>query len=568
MRAFSYGSFFQKKQIFILPLLWFLINLLQGFFTELAHDEAYYWMYAKNLDIGYFDHPPMIAAMIKVGYFLFKSELGVRIFTILLSAISIPLLFRLCKTEDFTLLFVLFSATSVFQTYSFIAVPDGLLIFFAILFFLVYRSYLNDDKYSTSFMLGLIVAALLYSKYHSILILFFTLCSNIALLKRKSFYIIVVVAVSLYLPHILWQIQNDYPSYQYHVLNKSQAHYTPLSSLEFLLGQLVLFGPFAGVLLIYAAFKQPTQGDLFMRALKFTFLGILVFFFVSTFNSRAEANWTAVAAVPMLLLSHLYISTRANMRKWAMRIGGFSICLFLIFRVNLMFDFAPVIGSKALPEFYGWKTWAQQIDKQAKGAEVAIMNSYQRASKFSFYAQHDAISLNNTSYRRNQYDLWSIVDSMQGKRVLLILNWNPGNVKADLLTLSTNKGDEYGVFIDNFRSYTKINIATGINWFHFKPSTEVEIPITINSPYPYPVSFDHDTLYPVELCYRLNYFENFHSEHTVVPMTNMTVDGSLKTVLKFTTPAKEGPYYLRIAIRTGWLPSSINSRLMRMDVEN
>lgn len=44
-------------RIYWLLLLVFVINCLQAAFTELSDDEAYYWMYAQHLDVGYFDHP-------------------------------------------------------------------------------------------------------------------------------------------------------------------------------------------------------------------------------------------------------------------------------------------------------------------------------------------------------------------------------------------------------------------------------------------------------------------------------------------------------------------------------
>jgi hypothetical protein len=33
----------------------------------LAFDEAYYWQWSKNLAWGYYDHPPLIAFMIRAG---------------------------------------------------------------------------------------------------------------------------------------------------------------------------------------------------------------------------------------------------------------------------------------------------------------------------------------------------------------------------------------------------------------------------------------------------------------------------------------------------------------------
>lgn len=37
--------------------VWWVCNLLQAGFSELANDEAYYHMFAENLAWGYFDHP-------------------------------------------------------------------------------------------------------------------------------------------------------------------------------------------------------------------------------------------------------------------------------------------------------------------------------------------------------------------------------------------------------------------------------------------------------------------------------------------------------------------------------
>lgn len=56
---------------------WFLLSLLQAATTGLFDDEAYYWVYSQYLDWGYFDHPPMIAWLIKLGTSLFAGELGV-----------------------------------------------------------------------------------------------------------------------------------------------------------------------------------------------------------------------------------------------------------------------------------------------------------------------------------------------------------------------------------------------------------------------------------------------------------------------------------------------------------
>ncbi len=62
---------------------WFLLNGIQAYFTNLTNDEAYYWVYSLRLDWGYFDHPPVVALFVRLGYLFFNNEFGVRFVTIL-----------------------------------------------------------------------------------------------------------------------------------------------------------------------------------------------------------------------------------------------------------------------------------------------------------------------------------------------------------------------------------------------------------------------------------------------------------------------------------------------------
>jgi 4-amino-4-deoxy-L-arabinose transferase-like glycosyltransferase len=52
----------------------------------LSADEAYYWLWSLHPAAGYFDHPPMIAWLIRAGTLLFgDTPLGVRLAGVLLS---------------------------------------------------------------------------------------------------------------------------------------------------------------------------------------------------------------------------------------------------------------------------------------------------------------------------------------------------------------------------------------------------------------------------------------------------------------------------------------------------
>src|ERR1700748_2239266 len=64
-------------------VLW---RLVAAAYTPLTFDEAYYWMWSKSLAGGYYDHPPMVAYVIRAGTLIAgDTELGVRLVSILLA---------------------------------------------------------------------------------------------------------------------------------------------------------------------------------------------------------------------------------------------------------------------------------------------------------------------------------------------------------------------------------------------------------------------------------------------------------------------------------------------------
>ena len=62
------------------------LRLVAAAWTPLTFDEAYYWMWSKHLAGGYYDHPPMVAVVIRLGTMIAgDTELGVRLVSILLA---------------------------------------------------------------------------------------------------------------------------------------------------------------------------------------------------------------------------------------------------------------------------------------------------------------------------------------------------------------------------------------------------------------------------------------------------------------------------------------------------
>lgn len=543
------------RVMYVLLAGWLLINLVQSFFTELAHDEAYYWMYSRFMDWGYYDHPPMIALWIKAGYTLFQNELGVRLVVALSSIGTLLVMNQLCRRKDFVLLFALAIGVVVFQAYSFIAVPDAPLIFFGAVFFWSYRAYLDNDTTRNALLLSLATALMLYSKYHGFLVLTFTIAAHWQVLKRGSFYAITALVILLYAPHILWQIANDYPSYMYHVVYKSRESFSWVNPLEYIGGQLLVFGPLITIPLFMAAFRDREKQP-FERVLRWNIVGFLGFFLLSSFNDQVEANWTAVLLVPLIVLAHNYLLERERMRDITLKLSLVTALLFGVVRFHAMYAILPQKMIKR-DELHGWKQWAQEVAVRAQGRPVVFTNSYQKASKYTFYTGLTGFSANNISYRRNQFDLWNIEDSIQGKEVLWIANWPIPRLD----TLRTIKDTKNYRIVPSYRSYHKLVATVEEERLQFPAESEVRFKVQLTNGYPHPVRFDHEPDWPASM--RIHLFDGTShlAEIPLYDLANEVLEDTLDLDVSFTT-IEPGDYLCMLSIRVGELPPSINSHLI------
>src|ERR1700724_4554554 len=74
------------------------LRLVAAAWTPLTFDEAYYWMWSKHLAPGYYDHPPMVALVIRLGTLIAgDTELGVRLVSILL---ALPMSFAVYRSAE------------------------------------------------------------------------------------------------------------------------------------------------------------------------------------------------------------------------------------------------------------------------------------------------------------------------------------------------------------------------------------------------------------------------------------------------------------------------------------
>ena len=124
-----------------------------------------------------------------------------------------------------------------------VAVPDIPLFFFTVLFFIVYKKFIEDAGIIQILSISVVIALLIYSKYHGVLVVLFTLLSNHKLLSKPATYIVILFSFLLLIPHFLWQIEHDYPSIQYQLYERVSPPYSISFTSDFILGQLLMAGP-------------------------------------------------------------------------------------------------------------------------------------------------------------------------------------------------------------------------------------------------------------------------------------------------------------------------------------
>ena len=548
------GNQFSKNFFVFLGIL-LLLNLLQAYFTPLIYDETYYWYYSQNMAWGYFDHPPMVALLAKIGGVLFKGELGVRFMGCLLGAGTLMILWDLVehknKSKNVSLFFLLAFSMVLFNAYGFFTLPDTPLLFFTALFLWLYKKFLQKNSLGLALLLGLCMAALMYSKYHAVLVILFVLLSNIKLIRNTYAWQAVIVALLAYLPHFAWLYQNDFIAVKYHLFERPNQ---PYSFDEFTLGYLLNLIVNFGLLFpwFYWALFKTKPKDKFQRSLIFVTYGVILFFFLSSFHRRAQAQWVIAICIPMMVITFNYILHHGINKRWLWRIGVVSTIL--IFYVRAWLVYHPLIPFMGY-ETHGPKEWVQTLNEIVGDTPVVFENSYRRAPMYAFYSGNPAFSLNNIHYRQNQYSIDSSEAEFQHKKVAYV---TPYAKSGEFSYFPFRSNRYYGWYIDDFESFRKLRCFVTTEPVDLEKK---EQRLKIYNPYKEDIPLD-------KLQFKVAYLDSYKDILEIKPIVIQAVDSNTTllrqqdtTLFKITFPKPNGisPEFLKFSISENGLLSGINS---------
>lgn len=431
-----------KLKVFL--LLVFLINLLQGIYTPIIDDEAYYWMWSLRLDTGYFDHPPMIAIWIKLSDLFLDGEIGARLITIFFNTITALLFWKTVNPtsrKERNIFFITYFSLVLIQVFSWVSTPDAPLLFFTVFYLYVLKVYLNKQTIVSTTLLGICFAGLMYSKYHGILVIFFTLVPLLGFVLRKSsFYLAVVLSLILYTPHFLWLYENDFPPVSYHFIDRSaEQKFSFIHPITYIVTALLSA---AGLLVVFLgnALKRVDQKDLFQRAIFWLAIGPFFFFLISTLKDTTQVQWLLISYIACGFLLYWYIVSIKNL-KWFYITGLTTAGLIGIARVVIMIpEVSPFHETKKFGKLAG----------ELVTEDVIAFEKYQEASIFQFYNRDKrGVVYRTLGNRSSQFNLWDD-ESLLNQPFNYVTPWMESKQSFKGL-----KGKEY--YINRIENYSPIH---------------------------------------------------------------------------------------------------------------
>jgi 4-amino-4-deoxy-L-arabinose transferase-like glycosyltransferase len=223
---------FLKNKIVILIVVATIIRCIIALTIDLGNDEVYYINYAHHLQWNYFDHPPMVALLIKLTTLNLglTSDFFIRLGPILLAAVNTYLIYAITKkikNEKSGLIAALLFTSSIYSSIiaGIFIMPDAPQLFFWIcsLYFLTNIITSSEDSKTVNqnlLLFGICTGLCIMSKVHGVFLWFgfglYILFYDRKKLLNPYLYLAILLSVLILSPILFWNIDNDFITYTFH----------------------------------------------------------------------------------------------------------------------------------------------------------------------------------------------------------------------------------------------------------------------------------------------------------------------------------------------------------------
>ncbi len=398
-----------------------LLRMLVAGSLELGNDEVYYQTYARHLQWNYFDHPPMVALLIRLSTFnlFFHHEFFIRLGSICCSAAGTWLIFKtgcLINNPRTGWIAAILYNTSFYTSIiagTFILPDSPQAICWLLSIYLMIRILerpINKYQAGLIILLGISIGACIMSKIHGVFLWFgfggYILFHRRELLKSPMLWISILISIVIISPIYLWNLGNHFLTYHYHqgrIVLWGKPDLDRL--LQQVLGSVFYSNPVNFVLYCFTLSaiakgkmrRLPKVYPLFLW-LSLPLIGVL--FWTSLFNETLP-HWSGPAYTSLMLLAACWLDEKQKssaVTNWLQTAGwvylpvlltGVLSIRFLPFRIGEKEEKNLGKGDVTL-DMSGWRQFAVRFDSLCQSDIVSGKMKPQAAiiSDYWFPAGH------------------------------------------------------------------------------------------------------------------------------------------------------------------------------------
>src|SRR5882724_9402076 len=319
------GRFVRDTSLAILALV--ALRLVAAAWTPLTFDEAYYWMWSKHLAGGYYDHPPMVALVIRAGTMIAgDTEFGVRLVSILL---ALPMSFAVYRAAEILFADVRVAATATMllnvtlmaAVGTLIVTPDAPLLVASSFVLFCLAKVLETGRGAWWLAVGAAVGAALLSKYTAFFFGAAILIWLVAVPKQRHWlitpwpYLGGLAALAIFAPVIFWNADHQWVSFVKQIGRARIEDFRPAFIAELVPTQIAFATPLVfmlGAMGLHALAWRSVgerQARVLISALFWT---IVAYFIWHSLHARVEANWFA----PVYPAFAIAAAVAAHLAQW------------------------------------------------------------------------------------------------------------------------------------------------------------------------------------------------------------------------------------------------------------
>jgi len=419
----------RKLFLFVLLITLAIRGLLAGA-IPITGDEAYFVLWGRNLDYGYYDHPPMVGWLLYLLSYIGQSEFVVRLPAVLVPPLIAVAIQRTLRHRDPTRAFLaatLWLVLPLDVINVFVTTDTPLLLFATLSILALYRG-LHSARPGWYVASGICLGLAFLSKYFAVLLGLAYLAVFIARRRdpvvRRGIALLLLSAVPFGLVNLAWNYNHCWNNLLFNLYSRNRGlDWSPESLLLYLVMLAYALTPW---LLVWFWRRRQQIGDLahrhdpgavfvFALAVPLALLGLVAL------RRTVGLHWVLAFLPAAALLAFEVLDTR-RLRRAVLYTAAFALVHLALLGSILTAPMELWRDSRHFPSIVmGTQPTAllNRIDAQAAGFHLAT-TSYSSASVLAFYGDRHVLVFGDGSHHARQDDLLTDFRLLEGADVAVL----------------------------------------------------------------------------------------------------------------------------------------------------